>query len=124
MNKPTAENLEDYVRSWGKDAAELIAKQEARIRELEASVPRWIPVSDKDNRPKDGQTVFAYCVSEEQLYVLDYAADENDGQGAFGVWKHRYHPERPGVLGSGFITVEEVSHWMKYPEPPEEVNHE
>lgn len=78
-------------------AADLIEQQAARIAELEAKVPRWIPVTEKI--PPDQEEVLVLTRSKNGVRNVDK-----------GYWAidHFIHRGRA-----------EVTHWMPLPEPPE-----
>lgn len=77
--------------SLGLFAADLIEQQAARIAELEAKVPRWIPVTER--LP---ETAGSYIVCTK----------------SGGVAKVNFYPE----LGR---SQRIFTHWMPLPEPPE-----
>ena len=78
-------------------AADLIEQQAARIAELEAKVPRWIPVTEKI--PPDQEEVLVLTRSKNGVRNVDK-----------GYWAidHFIHRGRA-----------EVTRWMQLPEPPE-----
>ena len=80
-------------------AAELIEQQAARIAELEAKVPRWIPVTEKI--PPDQEEVLVLTRSKNGVRNVDK-----------GYWAidHFIHRGRA-----------EVTHWMPLPGWPEDV---
>lgn len=86
--------------SIGLFAADLIEQQAARIAELEAKVPRWIPVAEKI--PPDQEEVLVLTRSKNGVRNVDK-----------GYWAidHFIHRGRA-----------EVAHWMPLPEAPEEEN--
>ena len=80
-------------------AADLIEQQAARIAELEAKVPRWIPVTEKI--PPDQEEVLVLTRSKNGVRNVDK-----------GYWAidHFIHRGRA-----------EVTHWMPLPGWPEDV---
>ena len=80
-------------------AAELIEQQAARIAELEAKVPRWIPVTERI--PPDQEEVLVLTRSKNGVRNVDK-----------GYWAidHFIHRGRA-----------EVTHWMPLPGWPEDV---
>ena len=84
--------------SLGLFAADLIEQQAARIAELEAKVPRWIPVEEKI--PPDQEEVLVLTRSKNGVRNVDK-----------GYWSidHFIHRGRA-----------EVTHWMPLPEALEE----
>ena len=78
-------------------AADLIEQQAARIEDLEAKVPRWIPVAEKI--PPDQKEVLVLTRSKNGVRNVDK-----------GYWAidHFIHRGRA-----------EVTHWMPLPEAPE-----
>lgn len=79
-------------------AADLIEQQAAKIKELEAKVPRWIPVAEKI--PPDQEEVLVLTRSKNGVRNVDK-----------GYWAidHFIHRGRA-----------EVTHWMPLPGWPEE----
>ena len=96
-----------------REAADLIEKQEARIKELEAKAPRWIPVTERLPKKqawyhvaiRDKKTMRVSV--EQDLYAVETA--KNFGH-EIGFCKADRWPER-----------EELIAWMPLPEAPEEV---
>ena len=80
-------------------AAELIEQQAARIAELEAKVPRWIPVTEKI--PPDQEEVLVLTRSKNGVQNVD------KGYWAIGRFIHR--------------GCAQVTHWMPLPGWPEDV---
>lgn len=80
-------------------AAELIEQQAARIAELEAKVPRWIPVTEKI--PPDQEEVLVLTRSKNGVRNVD------KGYWAIGRFIHR--------------GCAQVTHWMPLPGWPEDV---
>ena len=82
-------------------AADLIEQQAARIAELEAKVPRWIPVTEKI--PPDQEEVLVLTRSKNGVRNVDK-----------GYWAidHFIHRGRA-----------EVTHWMPLPGWPEDVKY-
>ena len=80
-------------------AAELIEQQAARIAELEAKVPRWIPVTEKI--PPDQEEVLVLTRSKNGVRHVA------TGYWAIGRFIHR--------------GCEQVTHWMALPEAAKEV---
>ena len=90
-------NEADCLTPVLRTAADLIEQQAARIAELEAKVPRWIPVTEKI--PPDQEEVLVLTSSKNGVRNVDK-----------GYWAidHFIHRGRA-----------EVTHWMPLPEPPE-----
>lgn len=90
-------NEADCLTPVLRTAADLIEQQAARIAELEAKVPRWIPVTEKI--PPDQEEVLVLTMSKNSVRNVDK-----------GYWAidHFIHRGRA-----------EVTHWMPLPEPPE-----
>lgn len=93
------------------EAADLIEQQAARIKELEAKVPRWIPVTER--LPKK-QAWYHVAIRDKKttrvsveldLYAVETA--KNFGH-EIGFCKADRWPER-----------EELIAWIPLPEPPE-----
>lgn len=95
------------------NAAELIEQQAAKIAELEAKAPRWIPVTERLPKKqawyhvaiRDKKTMRVSV--EQDLYAVETA--KNFGH-EIGFCKADRWPER-----------EELIAWMPLPEAPEEV---
>ena len=90
-------NEADCLTPVLRTAADLIEQQAARIAELEAKVPRWIPVTEK--------------ISPDQEEVLVLTRSKNGVRNVDkGYWAidHFIHRGRA-----------QVTHWMPLPEPPE-----
>ncbi len=93
-------------------AADLIEKQEARIKELEAKAPRWIPVTERLPKKqawyhvaiRDKKTMRVSV--EQDLYAVETA--KNFGH-EIGFCKADRWPER-----------EELIAWMPLPKAPKE----
>ena len=92
------------------DAAELIEQQAARIAELEAKVPRWIPVTER--LPENGVPVLVnYIGNNYGKYHPDAIAVWTD-YGCFW-WE--------GSLEDCYAEVAmPITHWMPLPGWPEE----
>ena len=90
-------NEADCLTPVLRTAADLIEQQAARIAELEAKVPMWIPVTEKI--PPDQEGVLVLTRSKNGVRNVDK-----------GYWAidHFIHRGRA-----------EVTHWMPLPEPPE-----
>lgn len=90
-------NEADCLTPVLRTTADLIKQQAARIAELEAKVPRWIPVTEKI--PPDQEEVLVLTRSKNGVRNVDK-----------GYWAidHFIHRGRA-----------EVTHWMPLPEPPE-----
>ena len=90
-------NEADCLTPVLRTTADLVEQQAARIAELEAKVPRWIPVTEKI--PPDQEEVLVLTRSKNGVRNVDK-----------GYWAidHFIHRGRA-----------EVTHWMPLPEPPE-----
>lgn len=99
---------------------ELVLIAADRLEELEAKLPRWIPVTERLPE-KDG----SYLVSRKHKSgfrtqdVIKFAQngdliDPYDLHGEKNVWYY-YDSEY------GHIPARNVTHWMPLPEPPKEV---
>ena len=74
------------------------------IKQLEAQVPEWIPVTER--LPENGQTVIVFAPNcEPQMHVWHYGGDE--------LW----FDERDRYVARGCV----ITHWMPLPSAPEEV---
>jgi len=76
----------------------------AYIQQLEAQVPRWIPVEEQPEPPEDGEYwCYGYWIGSgrKQAETAEYLCGE---------WK----------IANNFV----LTHWMPLPEPPEEDAHD
>lgn len=108
-------------------AADLIEQQTARIAELEAKVPRWIPVTERLPEAKEGNwsgiarvlvTVQPYCFLTDEPatpYVTSAAYDIEqrifDVGGLGTVNAVPFESDKPRLT---------ITHWVPYPKPPQE----
>ena len=77
----------------------------AYIRQLEARVPRWIPVEER--MPEEGKNVLIFVKCMNNLWHTE--VDWRIG----GCW-----------FNNAETDWNKITHWMPLPEPPEEVRHE
>lgn len=84
------------------EAADLIEKQAARIKELEAKVPRWIPVTER--LPE----------IEQRVLVLD-----RHGNATVRTLRCLTGEKEPSFRPDGLVPRKHITHWMPLPEPPE-----
>lgn len=121
-------------------AADLIEQQAARIAELEAKVPRWIPVTERlPKKGEDGRrdSDWVHCiVSVIWTYGSDFA-DGDAGTHMFSapalfdadqkIWRVGSTDESSFSVNA-LIPLEDsdggyfVTHWMPYPKLPKEEN--
>ena len=119
-------------------AADLIEQQAARIAELEAKVPRWIPVTERlPKKGEDGRrgSDWVHCiVSVIWTYGSNFAAGDA-GTHMFSapalfdadqkIWRVGSTDESSFSVNA-LIPLEDsdgdffVTHWMPYPKPPQE----
>lgn len=116
-------------------AANLIEQQAARIAELEAKVPRWIPVTER--LPKKGEDGLRDCDWVRCIVSVIWTfADGDAGTHVFSapalfdvdqkIW-HVWQKDDPGFSVNALIPLEDsdggyfVTHWMPYPKLPKEV---
>lgn len=117
-------------------AADLIEQQTARIAELEAKAPRWIPVTER--LPKKGEDdrdcTWVHCVVSVMRSCGGNWADGDVGTHVFPapamfdvdqkIWHVGMEPAEFTV--NALIPLEDssddyfVTHWMLYPKPPQE----
>ena len=88
----------------------------AYIRQLEARVPRWIPVEERLPEKHLQECLCRYVFDEipgvsGHIHVLTWHAYGTNG-----------YVYRPHFTDEGFESMR-VTHWMPLPEPPEEVQH-
>ena len=88
------------IRNGGDDAAgavnELMAELQRRLMELQDSMPRWIPVTER--LPPGGVRVLIWCGPGT---FVDFATLD---------WKYGWHYDDYGSP--------EPTHWMPLPAPP------
>ena len=96
------------IRNGGDDAAgavnELMAELQRRLLELQASMPRWIPVTER--LPEEGVVVLAFLPKQGDVEGGVYAAMLSGLQTLKGTFSTSF--------GFGF----EATHWMPLPAPP------
>ena len=83
-------------------AAELIEQQTAKIAELEAKVPRWVPVTER--MPE----------IEQRVLVLD-----RHGNAMVRTLLCLAGEKGPSFRPDGLVPRKHITHWMPLPEPPE-----
>lgn len=119
-------------------AAELIEQQAARIAELEAKVPRWIPVTERlPMKGEDGRrdSDWVHCiVSVIWTYGSNFADAEThvfSAPALFDVDQKIWHvgsTDESRFSVNALIPLEDsdggyfVTHWMPYPKLPKEEN--
>lgn len=84
------------------EAADLIEQQAAKIAELEAKVPRWIPVTER--LPE----------IEQRVLVLD-----RHGNAMVRTLRYLTGEKEPSFRPDGLVPRKHITHWMPLPEPPE-----
>lgn len=88
-------------------AADLIEQQAAKIKELKAKVPRWIPVTER--LPK----------LEETVLVLD-----RRGNKMVRTLRRLDSEEEPSFRPDGLVPQKHITHWMPLPEAAKEGKNE
>ena len=119
------------------DAADLIEQQAARIAELEAKVPRGIPVTERlPKKGEDGRDcTWVHCIVSVMMSCGGSWADGEVGTSVFSapamfdvdqkIWHVGTEPAEFTV--NALIPLEDsdgnffVTHWMPYPKLPKEV---
>ena len=96
MNDELVKRLREH-NGWALN--ETLDEAADAIEQLEAAVPKWIPVTER--LPEKRTWVLCWCVSDSQE-VLRWENNE---------WYH----DPKHVYFSDFVT-----HWMPLPEPPKE----
>lgn len=81
------------------EAAVLIEQQAARIAELEAKVPRWVPVTER--LPE----------IEQRVLVLD-----RHGNKMVRTMRRLASEEEPSFRPDGLVPQKHITHWMPLPE--------
>ena len=97
-------------------ATDVILQLRIENDNLRAQLPRWIPVTER--LPEYDVRVLAIDV---------YDTCDGDGTEFIGIWTRKEYPDDPD--GCCWIdergwwhAIDEVTHWMPLPEPPEEKN--
>lgn len=114
--------------SLGLFAADLIEQQAARIAELEAKVPRWIPVTERLPEAKEGNwsdiarvlvTVQPYC------FLTDEPATPYVTSAAYDIEQRIFDVGGLGAVNAVLFESDKprltITHWMPYPKLPKEV---
>lgn len=108
-------------------AADLIEQQAARIAELEAKVPRWIPVTERLPEAKEGNwsgiarvlvTVQPYC------FLTDEPATPYATSAAYDIEQRIFDVGGLGAINAVPFESDKprltITHWMPYPKPAKE----
>ena len=108
-------------------AAALIEQQAARIAELEAKVPRWIPVTERLPEAKEGNwsgiarvlvTVQPYC------FLTDEPATPYVTSAAYDIEQRIFDVGGLGTVNAVLFESDKprltITHWMSYPKLPKE----
>ncbi len=121
------------------EAADFIEQQAAKIKEPEAKVPRWIPVTERlPKKGEDGRRD-SNCVRCIVSVIWTYGSNFADGDAGthmfsapamFDVDQKIWHvgTEPAEFTVNALIPLEDssddyfVTHWMLYPKLPQEVN--
>lgn len=98
-------------------AADLIEQQAAKIKALEAKVPRWIPVTERlrelAEADKEGRVVVLPCKVGDTAYRLQYI-EETPGWYVVGVTEMKFSLEWVADVGKTiFATREEAELALK-----------
>lgn len=109
-------------------AADLIEQQTARIAELEAKVPRWIPVTERLPEAKEGNwsgiarvlvTVQPYC------FLTDEPATPYATSAAYDIEQRIFDVGGLGAVNAVLFESGKprltITHWMPLPEAAKEV---
>lgn len=108
-------------------ATDLIEQQAARIAELEAKVPRWIPVTERLPEAKEGNwsgiarvlvTVQPYC------FLTDEPATPYVTSAAYDIEQRIFDVGGLGAVNAVLFESDKprltITHWMSYPKLPKE----
>lgn len=108
-------------------AADLIEQQAARIAELEAKVPRWIPATERLPEAKEGNwsgiarvlvTVQPYC------FLADEPATPYVTSAAYDIEQRIFDVGGLGTVNAVLFESDKprltITHWMPLPEAPKE----
>lgn len=88
---------------YGTEKATVLQDAADAMEQLEATVPRWIPVTER--LPEAGKRVLCYC----RANIYEVMKMRTDGD-----WVHNDQVYDSTYMGK-FVT-----HWMPLPEPPKE----
>lgn len=109
------------IRNGGDDAAgavnELMAELQRRLLELQASMPRWIPVSEK--LPDGVEEVMVYWVPQDCEENAGWPTDANGGVTSMAFYQRE--PDGLRFWNTNCDGVEDPlnpTHWMPLPAPP------
>ena len=110
-------------------AADLIEQQAARIAELEANVPRWIPVTERLPEAEEGNwsgiarvlvTVQPYC------FLTDEPATPYATSAAYDIEQRIFDVGGLGTVNAVLFESDKprltITHWMPHPKPAQEGN--
>jgi len=106
------------IRNGGDEAAgavnELMAELQRRLLELQASMPRWIPVTER--LPKDESQVLVYCIPRDEDGTPSCAGC--DGRG--GIISTAWHERLGDGDGEHWVSDGPAPplFWMPLPAPP------
>nr|DAH12387.1 MAG TPA: Protein of unknown function (DUF551) [Bacteriophage sp.] len=108
-------------------AADLIEQQAARIAELKAKAPRWIPVTERLPEAKEGNwsgiarvlvTVQPYC------FLTDEPATPYATSAAYDIEQRIFDVGGLGAINAVPFESDKprltITHWVPYPKPPKE----
>ena len=94
------------------EAADLIEQQEAKIKELEANVPRWIPCSERVPELPNGRRCNRAVIVCVRGHVMPLIYERSIVRGkTVERWKWTWDRI--------YDDPESITHWMPLPEPPD-----
>lgn len=121
-------------------AADLIEQQAAKIEELEAKTPEWVPVEER--LPENEERVMIRCIRNGYITVLTAIYEDGSVTTEDSRWNWNEHEEYleyseendvfvipGGWWGKRYFTPDDadsvylrcaVTHWMPVPKPPKD----
>ena len=96
------------------DCSEAEKRMHSEMEELEEQVPRWIPVSER--LPEEYQTVLVATDAGVSAGEIRFPDSEC---GMEEPWWMVFKDKRDrSIAWAGFVSLNDVTHWMPLPEPP------
>lgn len=109
------------------DASNLIEQQEARIAELEAKVPRWIPVTERLPEANEGNLsgIAMVLVTVQPYFLTDEPATPYATSAAYDIEQRIFDVGGLGAINAVPFESDKprltITHWMPLPEAAKEV---
>lgn len=108
-------------------ATDLIEQQAARIAELEAKVPRWIPVTERLPEANEGNLsgIAMVLVTVQPYFLTDEPATPYATSAAYDIEQRIFDVGGLGAINAVPFESDKprltITHWMPLPEAPKEV---